>query len=163
MVTMSLSGHSVLLLATCQTLAAVIPTAIISAACLMCLVFLGEASVAPTRLQVSLLLTSLCGSIGTLVSSYGLVQFIGIWITNQRKTENNGATTVYEVLKEERLCLFFLVGFDFCLVTFGLTLWTLVEAFLANNVSFIWVAAFGAPAAAVFSLVSAHYLYLTFR
>ena len=161
---MSLSGSDLLLLTVGQTFSAVIPALIITGFAFLSLIQVGLSSTIiqnHDRLQISLLITTVLGAVGSVVSCYALVQLIGFFADRSLKVNNatNSAQDVKDVLKRRHLATFFLVGYDLCLLTFAFALWSIMEAFLAGNPgSQVWGIVFVSCGGAIFLVLAGHHV-----
>lgn len=161
---MSLSGSDLLLLTVGQTFATVIPTLIITGFSFLSLIQVGLSfTVLPNhdRLQIALLITTVLGAIGSVISCYSLVQLIGFFADRYLKVNNatNLAQDVKDVLKKRHLATFFLVGFDTCLLTFGVALWAIMEAFLAGTPgSQVWGIVFVSLGGTILLVLAGHHI-----
>ena len=102
---MSLSGSDLLLLTVGQTFATVIPTLIITGFSFLSLIQVGLSSTPlpnHDRLQIALLITTVLGAIGSVVSCYAVVQLIGLFADRYLKVNNATklAQDVKDVLKK---------------------------------------------------------------
>lgn len=166
---MALSGSHLLLLTVGQTFATALPTLIITGFTFLSLIQTGLSSTAipnHSRLQISLLITTVSGAIGSVVSCYALVQLISCYADQYLKTKDatDTANDVKAVLKKRYLQFFFLIGFDVCLLTFGLSLWSIMEAFLAGSPdSEAWGIVFVSIGGAVFLTLVGHHICIFVR
>lgn len=166
---MAFQGNSLLSLTIGQMAVTMLPTVIVTGFAFLGLIVAGVSGKATSdhsRLQVSLLITTVFGLLGSLINSYSMFQLVSIWVMQRLKDEAlpNTADSVDKVLKKYRLQYFFNVGMILSLWSFGFCLWAIMEAILVGHVGVPgWGVAFVTIGGVTFLAVAGHYVCVAVR
>lgn len=125
---MPLKGYHTVLITGLQTLAAVIPTALVAIASYLALFTTASLAEESRALTIVLLWASVCGLVGAGVTSYAYLEFAGTWILDciaQNSVSNLNHTdsrSAKRIMKQYGFGHLYLAGMLLCFVTYALAL-----------------------------------------